>query len=339
MLLQNHALAAENVKKIELEGKSLKKEIDRLAKDPLNVAVKSSRVDADSDSELNFPAKKKDGSRRKLAKSRKDAKKSFRLSDLESSSSSDSEVKKDVEVAVAAEMSTSSPLPGRNEAIRQALLAASDSDSDFDMDMNEIEITPDEAQEASAEKPDVECDIVIRSNDNEVQEATEEVIGISTDGEDAANTSNLKTDKLLRMSLADPEAEYDSKKSQKSKESKKEKKKNARDRKKRRIQSDSDFECSESEKEKKKRKKKRSSPSDLEEISDDDNESEKEAKLKSKLRRRIKKTAQSSDSDDSNDSDIEVLNESQRSDPGASKGRKNIKKIMKDTSLKVSKCV
>ncbi|KAI9562242.1 hypothetical protein GHT06_013207 [Daphnia sinensis] len=331
----NDVLAMENVKNSESQENTLKNEIDRIAKDPLNIAVRSSRIESDSDSDLGGFEKKRDELKKKRIKSRKDIKKSFRLADLGSSSSSDSDVKTDTEVTGVAEMSTASALPNRSEAVRQALLAESDSDSHFDMDMNEIASSPIGVQESAEEKANDECNAIIPTDDHEMQEVKEEVVGLATDGDDAAKTSNVKIDKLLRMSLADPEAESDSKKSPKSKESKKEKKKTAKDRKKRRIQSDSDFESSESEKDKKKRKKKRSSPSDLEEISnDDENDSGKEAKSKSKSRRRIKKTAQSSDSMDSNDSDIEVLNESQRSDPGGPKGRKNIKKIMKDTNLK-----
>lgn len=326
----------ENVKNSESQENTLKNEIDRMVKDPLNIAVRSSRIESDSDCELDGFGKKRDGLKKKRTKSRKDIKKSFRLADLGSSPSSDSDVKTDIELAGVTEMSTASPLPNRSETVRQSLLAASDSDSHFDMDMNEIASSPIGVQESAEEKAIDECGVIIPTDDNGMQEVKEEVVGLSADGDDAAKTSNLKIDKLLRMSLADPEAESDSKKSQKGKESKKEKKKIMKDRKKRRIQSDSDFESSESEKDKKKRKKKRSSPSDLEEISnDDENDSGREAKSKSKSRRRIKKTAQSSDSVDSNDSDIEVLNESQRSDPGGPKGRKNIKKIMKDTNLKV----
>uniref|UniRef100_A0A0P6D5S1 ATP-dependent helicase ATRX n=1 Tax=Daphnia magna TaxID=35525 RepID=A0A0P6D5S1_9CRUS len=331
----NEVLAMENVKNSESQENTLKNEIDRMVKDPLNIAVRSSRIESDSDCELDGFGKKRDGLKKKRTKSRKDIKKSFRLADLGSSSSSDSDVKTDIELAGVTEMSTASPLPNRSETVRQSLLAASDSDSHFDMDMNEIASSPIGVQESAEEKATDECGAIIPTDDNGMQEVKEEVVGLSAEGDDAAKTSNLKIDKLLRMSLADPEAESDSKKSQKGKESKKEKKKIMKDRKKRRIQSDSDFESSESEKDKKKRKKKRSSPSDFEEISnDDENDSGKEAKSKSKSRRRIKKTAQSSDSMDSNDSDIEVLNESQRSDPGGPKGRKNIKKIMKDTNLK-----
>ncbi|XP_059350722.1 transcriptional regulator ATRX homolog isoform X2 [Daphnia carinata] len=326
----NEVLAMENVKNSAPHENTLKNDIDRIVKDPLNIAVRSSHIESDSDCERDDFGKKRDEFKKKRTKSRKDIKKSFRLADLESSSSSDSDVKADTEVAGVAEMSTASTLPNRSEAVRQALLVASDSDSDFNMDMNEIANSPIGVQEANDE-----CDEIMPVDDNGMQEGKEEVVGLSTDGDDASKTSSVKVDKLLRMSLADPEAESDSKKSQKNKESKKEKKKITKERKKRRIQSDSDFESSESEKDKKKRKRKRSSPSDLEEISnDDENDSGKEAKSKSKSRRRIKKTAQSSDSVDSNDSDIEVLNESQRSDPGGPKGRKNIKKIMKDTNLK-----
>jgi hypothetical protein len=123
----------------------------------------------------------------------------------------------------------------------------------------------------------------------ETDESREEsVISLSTYEEGAVKGSNLKTDKLLRMSIGYPDAESDLKKSQEGKEAKEEIKKT----KKRYIQSDSDFQSSKSEKEKK--KPKRLSPSD--ENSDDDKDE------KSKSYRRIKGAATTSDSENSNDS-------------------------------------
>jgi hypothetical protein len=105
-----------------------------------------------------------------------------------------------------------------------------------------------------------------------------------------------------------------------------------------RVHSDSDFQSSESEKGKsekpKEKKSKPSSPSD--DVSDDD-DSSKDGKSKSKSRCGIKGAAHTSDYENSNDSDMEVQNESQRSEAGGSKGRKISKKITKDPNLKVSR--
>ncbi|XP_046442812.1 transcriptional regulator ATRX homolog isoform X3 [Daphnia pulex] len=311
----------------ESEESMLKKQVDRLVKSPIKIAVNSSTSELD-DSDPGGFEKEADKPKKQYSKIKKSETKPFRLEDLDSSSSS-SEIEATEQVTGITKLSTTSSIPDRNEAVRLALLAASDSDSDFDMDTQETENIPDEAPKSAEEKIIIECDLAMETDDIGIIELKEEVIGLSTDEEGAVKGSNLKTDKLLRMSIGDPDAESDTKKSQKGKEAKKEKKK-TRERKKRRIQSDSDFQSSESEKEKKKRKKKRSSPSD--EVSDDD-DSSKDGKSKSKSRRRIKRAA-TSDSENSNDSDIEVLNESQRSEAGGSKGRKNIKKIMKDTNLK-----
>ena len=322
----------ENGKRLESEDLLLIKQVDRLVKNPIQITGKS-KPDESDDSDSGIFKTKMGELKKQYSKPKKATPKPFRITDLDSSSSSDSEIEAAVEVTSVTKLATASLIPDRSEAVRQALLADSNSDSDFDMDTQETENIPDEVQESTEEKIIDECEVVIGPDDNGIIGLKEEVVGANTDEEGSVKVSNLKTDKLLRMSLDDPEAESDSKKSQKGKESKKDKKK-TKERKKRRIHSDSDFESSESEKEKKKRKRKRSSPSD-DEGSDDDDFS-KDDKKKSKSRRRIKKAAQTSDSDNSNDSDIEVLNESQRSEAGGSKGRKNIKKIMKDTNLKVS---
>jgi hypothetical protein len=214
----------ENGKISESEELMLKKQVDRLVKNPINVAVKSTLAESD-DSEPEIFEKKADELKKQYSKPEKSAKKPFSLTHLYSSSSSDSEIEEAAEVTGTTKLSTTSAIPDRTEAVRQALLAASDSDSDFDMDTQEIENIPDELPESAEEKVNDECDVAIETDDNGIIELKEEVIGQSTDEEDSVKASNLKTDKLLRMSLGDPEAESDSKKSQKGKEGKRDQKK------------------------------------------------------------------------------------------------------------------
>lgn len=313
---------------------ALNKEIDQLIK-PI---VGTSNIPKDhSDPESDDSSDKKPSEKIKPRKSKKDKpkKKSFSLDDLWTSSTSESEFETPVEISDAIKPPITPSFPSSSEAVRQALLASSDSETEFDLDMSENLIGANEEF----------LDQTVEEDLMEVEIGGEESVGVPVkleseeeneeDEEDASSkASTLKKEKLLRVSLAGLGDGSDDSKTEK--ESKNDKKKKKAEKKKRRINSDSDFESSGSEKKKQKQKRKRISPSDIEEFSDEDADSSDEAKSKPKRRRRIKKTS-SSDSDKSDDSDIQVLNESQRSDAGGSKGRKNIKKIMKDTSLKVKK--
>lgn len=311
-------------KQTESKETNLSKEINRLVRSPVQLMSNS---ESESEDVLDVKKVKKIKSKKE-----KPATKKFNLSDLASSSDSDADSPfetSDVNKLAAPQTS----LPDRNEAARQALLASSDSETEFAVEMSEdVNFTNEDVREEVVGGDDV---TEIEDDSNNIVKLEPNPDDDERDGDDGnadKKISALKTSKLLRLSLADPEAESDDSKSTKG--SKGDKKKKKADKKKRRINSDSDFESSGSDKKKKKPKRKRGNSSDIEELSDDENDSDDEAKSKPKRRRRIKKTA-SSDSDNSDDSDIQVLNESQRSEASGTKGRKNIKKIMKDTSLKV----
>ena len=329
----------------------ISRQIDRLVKSPIKLTRRchSALSQNDSDNDLISEGKKPVTEKSKsLVDKKKRKSKTFRLEDLESSSDSDTDRPPEELPRVAEAPIT---LPDCNEAVRQALLASSDSENDFDMDTSEsaktadseakkpLESDKDEAMDVkdNDDAKEIVSDSVEKENDGAEEvvpgsvEIKEENDDINNDEDDVLPKSNVKTSKLLRgVTLIGPADESDGSKS--AKETKGEKKK--KERKKRRINSDSDFESSDSEKKnKKKSKRKRPNKSETEEISDEDDSSG-EAKSKPKSRRRIKKVAPS-DSEQTDDSDIQVLNESLKSDAGGSKGRKNIKKIIKDTNLKV----
>ena len=150
--------------------------------------------------------------------------------------------------------------------------------------------------------------------------------------DETKETDELKSSRLLKFSLADANEKNDEASTKDKNGEEKKKKKEKKEKKKRRLlSSDSDFESSDEEigtKKKRKKKKASSSEDDAEEAED----AEEAGQPKPKRRRRIKKA---DTSDDENDSDIQILNESQRSTENGGKGRKNIKKIMKDKNLKV----
>lgn len=315
----------ESAKLAESKEAALSKEINRLVKNPVQMTSKGSSESEDEDL-LNVKKTKKF-----VSKSKKEnpVKTEFNLYNLESS---DSESDSPIQTPGASKLAAMTSLPDRNEAVRQALLASSDSEAEFGVDMlDDVNFANEDVREEIVGGDDVIEMEVGSSPLLKLEPSTEDEDGDNDENVDT-KSSALKTSKLLRVSLGDPEAETDDSKSTKG--SKGDKKKKKIDRKKRRINSDSDFESSGSEKKKKKSKRKRGSPSDVEDISDDENDSDDETNSKPKRRRRIKKTA-SSDSNDSDDSDIQVLNESQRSEASGAKGRKNIKKIIKDTNLKV----
>lgn len=259
-------------------------------------------------------------------------KKAFRLSDLGSSSESSDFEDRSSPIDQAPEMETPYQSLDASEAVRQTLLDSSTSDteplSDLDLKnrVDEIQMKTELSSESETMKSTGENNA--ESTPNLKMEKDDENSNESLDGQSKERDRSLspETAKLLRDPIS-----AGNKKSNESDEKPVEGKRKSRDKRKRRIvDSDSDFQSSGSgkeEKQKSKRKKVHSSDEDFED--DEANDS------RPKRRRRIKKVA-SSDSEASDDSDIEILNESQRSDGGAGKGRKNIKKIMKDTSLKVS---
>ena len=155
------------------------------------------------------------------------------------------------------------------------------------------------------------------------QHVSDVEMNIVTDEDTSSKETNAKSSKLLRMSLSDPLAPKESSNTPKGKTEKKAIKR------KRRIDSESESATSDSEFESTKKKKKRPAASANESTSDTGADSE----PKSKRRRRIKKTTSSEE--ESSDSDVQVLNESQRSEANGSKGRKNIKNIIEDQNLKV----
>lgn len=238
-------------------------------------------------------------------------KKRLWLEELESLSSSDSECASTMELT---DVTKSAPILSHhfNETTRQALLATSDSDSSG----NSVGETEHSTEKNSSD----EGGDVVETKASGVKKI--QIVDLTTEEEEDAGvkTGNAKDDKLLRMDLDDPEAE-----------SKKIKKKSTK--KKRRSRSDPDCksQSSESEVEKRIRKKKRLNPSDRED-SDDSDIDWNEIGTSSKSRHK----KSTSNSDNSSDTDIDILNESQRSEGGGSKGRRNIKKIMKDASLKVN---
>lgn len=303
--------------KSESEEVKFDKQIDRLLKNPLIVTKRSqSRLSEEDISNKHLSKTKKLPSKKSVNEKSPEVKDQEMLS--ESDSESTAELPRPTE-------SPSLTIPDRNETVRRALLISSDSENDFD---NSDSLTP-ESEPKKQSGSDKE-DVVMEENNVADRIQSETVATGSEVEEDLSKSTSPETRKLLSLSVPDPATESDDSKSTKG--SKEEKKK--RERKKRRINSDSDFESSDSDKKKKKSKKKRRiNASGTEELSDDDDSST-ESKAKPKPRRRIKKVAVSG-SEDSDDSDVKVLNESQRSDPGGSKGRKNIKKIMKDNSLKV----
>lgn len=304
-----------------------------------NATIFTSRKVLASDSDCDGNHTEGKPVKKHAMKSKKSAKKQpFRLSDLESDSSEDLESLDSPEGVTKLPERLPAGTVDRNDVIRQALLASSDSEVESDMDatenVNKGSETVKPEKDISDDNSDVVQEVKLEAdeNTNGDQIKTDAPVKEEESNPTSAKTSKLKSHKLLRASLADSEAEEEvDEKKIKGKETKGGKKKSMEKRK-RRIHSDSDFESSDSAKGKKsKRKRKNSSAEDIA----DSDDTEEESKVKTRPRRRIKKTVSSGD--DSGDSDIQVLNESVRSEGGA-KGRKNIKKIMKDTNLKVTNC-
>ena len=277
---------------------------------PLKISAKKRAIESDElESELEFSELQRNGdnkNKRPMSQKETPVARRLWLEYLESSSSSDSDCDSIMTVDdVTKSAPTKLSLPF-NEAIRQALLATSDSDS-----ISEIEYSTE--KNSSDESSDV-----LETKGIGVKKS--HVVDLTTDEKQAVETGHAKDDKLLHMDLDDPDAEP-----------KKVKKKSSKKKRRSISSSDCNSQSSESEIEKRKRKKRRLNPSDSEDAHYGDEDSD-EAVKTSKLRHRTS----TSNSDNSSDSDTDILNESQPSEAGGSKGRKNIKKIMKETSLKVN---
>jgi hypothetical protein len=277
---------------------------------PLKISAKKRAIESDElESELEFSELQRNGDKKnKRPMSQKETPVARRLwlEYLESSSSSDSDCDSIMTVDdVTKSAPTKLSLPF-NEAIRQALLATSDSDSVSEIEYSTEKNSSDESSDALEIKG-----IGVKKS---------HVVDLTTDKKQAVETGNAKDDKLLHMDLDDPDAEP-----------KKIKKKSSKKKRRSISSSNCNSQSSESEVEKRKRKKRRLNPSDSEDAHYGDDDSD-EAVKSSKLRHRTS----TSNSDNSGDSDTDILNESQPSEAGGSKGRKNIKKIMKETSLKVN---
>lgn len=223
-----------------------------------------------------------------------------------------------------------------NEAARQQLLESSDTElsSDAEEANQGVEALLKEEVLSENNSPNMLEEVVTDPSENiklERKEVRSEEIQ-DRKVKERERSLSPETAKLLR----DP-IEKGIKKASEAGEASPEAKKKL-DKRKRRIvhsDSDSDFQSSGSNKEEKPKTKKKKAPS-----SDDDFEDEEANEHKPKRRRRIKKMESSDSEASEDDSDVQILNESQRSDGGAgNKGRKNIKKIIKDQNLKVSSTV
>ena len=310
------------------KGIGMDQKVNRMVKSPLFSTTKTKDqgyADDDEKTEDEKPVQSKETEKPKVTKKKKQ---SNILDDLSSTSESEELASENVidnlpkhENPV---VNTVSIVDSVNEMARQELLASESSESDEDVseEMDTKEVLEDKL---AAEKPPIGL----------VEQAEKETADdvhsdpVTDESTNLKKETNVKSSKLLRMSLGDPDAIPDSSKT--TPKEKLEKKSIKKKRGANRIDSDTDFETSDSDFEKrKKRSRKRPSASTEEE----DSEQETDSKPKSKRRRRIKK-ATSSEDEESKDSDIEILNESQRSEANGSKGRKNIKKIIKDQNLKV----
>lgn len=342
--LQDAAVLADNRKQLSSKKTNLLSTIYVTEKPECKALSSGEGAEGDSESEETAVVRSRP---KPIAKKGKVPKRPFRLEDLGSSSESDSpsphpdaspsssptpfKTEEVEEEPTTAQVS----VIDRNEAARLELLASSSSEDDLE-GAEETEATSIEKEPlvTKIEESFRECTAeTTKDEEGDQKDTAGDDGGGGDEDDDIVQPSKMKVLKLLRMSLADPEESKSGNVTEESgaTDDKKKAKKTVK-KKKGRIHSDSDFESSASESEKKKKqknlKKKRS------DSSAEDNSDEETAGSKPKRRRRIKKAASSSDQD-SDDSDIKVLNESHRSEQGGSKGRKNIKKIMKDQNLKV----
>ena len=328
--------------------------------DKPKIKPKVEKGSSDEEQEQSAASTGQPSDKSKSQKSRKE-RKTFRLSDLSSTSDSESDdwdlsgdtpsVAHSTQESATGATETarvSTPIDP-NEAVRHELLASSSSDDSGASNDDEPIAQRKSLKSKVAESPAlVENDAVGIEEDagpNGIKcELLEEDDGEESEGKDEVK----KSSKLLRIpklvdsddddddstAKAKLEPEVDIKKEEG--EGKKKPKRTKDSKKKRRIHSDSDFESSEGDSDENKKKRKRKSKkaaeeegADEDDEDDDDEDSEEESKPK--RRRRIKKQADSSDS--GSDSDVQILNESEN---GGKIGRKNIKKILKNKNLEVS---
>ncbi|XP_057378575.2 transcriptional regulator ATRX-like [Daphnia carinata] len=301
-------------------------EIDLLMKDPLKIK-RLGRME--SESETDSATEKANQFTRGSPKPENPCakKRRPRIVEMRSSSSSDDDIETNVEEITIPKFSATPLMRDREETTRQALLAPSDSDTDTLTSETENENSNNEVvvEPTKQNSPDHDNEKIIQKEkvDKEV-----EVVDLTCDWEETASVSNIETDKLLSMSLHDPEAKTNG--NREDKKTKKEAKR--RGKKKRRDQSNSDAEISESGIENMVKRIRLSSSAD-ERVSDDgDDDSANEALAESSSPVETKQVA-TGNSRDSSDLDGEDLNTSQRSETSTSKGRKTIRKIMADTSL------
>ena len=304
----------------EEKGKVMqKKKTNLLSKIRLSEKTDSKTVSSDADSN------DEDGSGSVVLSSKPKSKKSLlarKPSPIEDSDSSDVEEEPlNVSNLITAHKA---PVIDEEEAARLNLMASSSSEAETEPDEEsprQDKSSKEKALVKSAESAagNGETDAILIDDSEDIQE-------MEPDKVEAIQLlkTKIKLSEPTTTSAAKKESEEEEKKKKTEKKVGKEKKA-----KKLRIKSDSDSDFqTETESEKpKKRKKGKQSTSD---------QDDSEAESKPKRRRRIKKTAASSSDEDSDDSDVQVLNESQKSEAGASKGRKNIKKIIKDQNLKAS---
>ena len=304
----------------EEKGKVMqKKKTNLLSKIRLSEKTDSKTVSSDADSN------DEDGSGSVVLSSKPKSKKPLlarKPSPIEDSDSSDVEEEPlDISNLITAHKA---PVIDEEEAARLNLMASSSSEAETEPDEESPRQDKSSKEKASVKSAEStagngETDAILIDDSEDIQE-------MEPDKVEAIQLlkTKIKLSEPTTTSAAKKESEEEEKKKKTEKKVGKEKKA-----KKLRIKSDSDSDFqTETESEKpKKRKKGKQSTSD---------QDDSEAESKPKRRRRIKKTAASSSDEDSDDSDVQVLNESQKSEAGASKGRKNIKKIIKDQNLKAS---
>ncbi|KAI9553415.1 hypothetical protein GHT06_021318 [Daphnia sinensis] len=303
-----------------------KRKVDRHDQKNLLNINKSVRIKCESETDSDTDKENQFTRQSPMPEKQSTMKNYSRIVEMDSSSSSDDEMEISVEEIAISRFSAAPLIRDREETARQALLAPSDSDTDISTCETENENSHNEVVESTKQNSPDDDNVKIIQKQKLVKEV--EVVDLSSDSEGTASISNAETDKLLRMSLHDPEA-----KTNRNRESQETMKRATRRRKKKRgNQSNSDSEISGSGIENM-FKRIRLSPSVVARGFDkDDYDSANEATAESASPVETKQEVTENAKDSSN-SDGEDLNASQRSETGASKGRKAIRKIMADTSL------
>lgn len=286
------------------------------------------RLESESETDPNSEKEENQRKTRSSIQGKNSIKRRSKIAEMWSSSSSSSdEVETNAEMTAVPTFSTVPLIPDREDSVRQALLAPSDSDTDI-LTSNIENEEPNHAPIASMQQNHSD-DVDVAITTKEKSAKTIDVVDLTSDDEGPARFTN-EADKLLRMSLHDPDTQ--TKRFQKDTDMKMNVMK--RGKKKRSHHSSSDSESSESEVERRKLKKIRLSPSVVDGTSDDgdDDESDSESTSESELHPQTKIV---DPTNSENSSNSENLNVSQCSETGGSKGRKAIRKIMADTSLTV----